>query len=154
MSKRISNAPGRARDPERAEDIRSVIQVCAQMFTTEQQKQWSAISAFIQLSLGLVVASFLPEQLTGANHPRLAQGAGVVLGVIGVAVSLFWWSFNKRSEKIQQYWLFSAREIESGRPKALHLFRRGGRFASGESVVVDGQNIKYQGIATWSTRAG
>jgi hypothetical protein len=126
------------------EDIRIGYQVAIQMWSAECSNYWSSISAFIQVSLSLIGASFLPK-FVGLKE-QTASLVGLILSFIGFTASIIWLIFNRRFEKILNYWILSARELEEKMSKHVSAIQRGRRFSEGKKVTVAGSNVGYNFI--------
>jgi hypothetical protein len=151
-NRKATDRKSRSMTSDEREDIRIAYQSYPQFIAMETQKQWSATSIFVQLALALIVASFVPEFVLGIK--RFSAVVGLVIGVLGVGASFLWFGFNKRSEKIQHFWIVCMREAEEKMTGQIRAVQRGKFFAKGDVVRVSGEDVGYGFMETWPTRVG
>ena len=104
---------------------------------------WQATSVYIQFSILLIAGAIFPS-FVGTINPQILSLAGLILSFVGVGSTLAWWSMIGRSRTYYQYWILSARELESQLSEPIQTLTRGAKFAEGDNVVVDSTSIKFR----------
>lgn len=138
---------------EDREDLRAAYQAIPQMIAQESEKQWTATSVFIQLSIALIAVSIAPSIIFESSS-TLSSIFSLIVSILGFISSFIWLCFISRYEKIVYFWTLTAREIEEKMSKELNAFQRGKLFARGNEVEVSGETVGYKCIDRLPVRFG
>ena len=128
------------------EDVWAAYQSCIHLFCAEGDVQWRAAGVFFPFA-ALLAAGAMLSSFVGSDDPRAISVAGLVVSLIGVMVSIMWWSMVSRSLTYHKYWIICARELERLMSEEVKTLLRGQQLASGDAITVDGVSIRMSTIS-------